>query len=396
MSTLSSKLILILFLARLLPANELGMFTLVSTSIGYLIYIVGLELYTYTNRELIKETKNPEFILKNQFFTYLVAYAIIICFFYFFNLVTKTISLKIFFLAALLLFLEHLSQEFYRIYISLSKQNLASFILFIRSALWIFLAIPIISINSSLRSVEVILAFWIFGSFFSCLISIYYMSKIINQWSQKIDYDWLRKGILVALPFLISTLATKALFTIDKYWLAYLTNLDTVAAYAIYLSISMAIVAFLDASVFSFIYAEIIKSKKSPTDFRKNFRKLIKQTTIVTIPCILILMLITHPLIQFINKPIYLESIWMLPWSLAVAFFSILGLIPQYALYALEKDNHITASNIISFLVFLIITFLLSSSHPQEAVLVGLLSSTIFSAITKIISLVLISPRDYL
>lgn len=53
-STLASKFLLIFFLARFLEPSELGVYGLFAATIGYSLYLLGFDFYTYTTRELLK------------------------------------------------------------------------------------------------------------------------------------------------------------------------------------------------------------------------------------------------------------------------------------------------------------------------------------------------------
>ncbi|EGN4249425.1 polysaccharide biosynthesis protein, partial [Salmonella enterica] len=65
--TLLTKFIFIILLARFLQTSDLGLYGLISAAVGYGIFIVGFEFYTYSTREIINSHKgNLFFILKNQ------------------------------------------------------------------------------------------------------------------------------------------------------------------------------------------------------------------------------------------------------------------------------------------------------------------------------------------
>ncbi|HDL8116157.1 TPA: oligosaccharide flippase family protein, partial [Yersinia enterocolitica] len=65
--TLFIKFVFILFLAKYFTPEDVGRFGYVTAAIGYLIYFVGFEFYTYSCRELIKEKREAIFsIIANQ------------------------------------------------------------------------------------------------------------------------------------------------------------------------------------------------------------------------------------------------------------------------------------------------------------------------------------------
>lgn len=65
--TLGSKFLLIFFLARFLEPAELGLYGLLVATIGYALYLLGLDFYTYSTREILKRERNEwGGLLKNQ------------------------------------------------------------------------------------------------------------------------------------------------------------------------------------------------------------------------------------------------------------------------------------------------------------------------------------------
>ena len=54
--TLVSKFSLIFVLAKYLDAAELGLYGLVVATVTYSLYLVGLDFYSYSNREIIKSS----------------------------------------------------------------------------------------------------------------------------------------------------------------------------------------------------------------------------------------------------------------------------------------------------------------------------------------------------
>ncbi|EED0221555.1 TPA: polysaccharide biosynthesis protein, partial [Escherichia coli] len=59
--TLLTKFIFIVLLARLLPSTDLGVYGLINAAVGYGIFVVGFEFYTYSTREIINSQKNRLF-----------------------------------------------------------------------------------------------------------------------------------------------------------------------------------------------------------------------------------------------------------------------------------------------------------------------------------------------
>ncbi|WP_416637729.1 hypothetical protein [Pseudomonas sp. OHS18] len=96
----------------------------------------------------------------------------------------------------------------------------------------------------------------------------------LGGWARKVDVKWLWRGVKIALPLLLATLAFRGIFTFDRYLASALLNLEFVAVYVLFIGVAGSLLAFLDAAVFSFAYPSLIESfkKQQPASFKYNMR----------------------------------------------------------------------------------------------------------------------------
>ncbi|HIC77736.1 MAG TPA: hypothetical protein EYP02_01010, partial [Sulfurovum sp.] len=162
-----SKFLLIVYLAKLLPTADLGIYGLLVASIGFAVLFLGFDYYTYSNRELLSVSKDEwSSVIVNQIYAYLPLYVIFIpiaFLLYFYDVLPN--GYFIWFL--LLLLLEHISIEQNRLLNTMQKQLSASFVLFFRSGLWVLFVMPLIIYIEQFRTLEVILNAWLLGVLFS-------------------------------------------------------------------------------------------------------------------------------------------------------------------------------------------------------------------------------------
>lgn len=373
--TLISKFILLFFLAKYLEPDKVGLYGLFTATISYAFYFLGFEFYTFSNREIVKNSRtNWAPLLKSQAvfmtFMYIILVPFLVLIFTF-----KLLPFEIAGYFFVLLVLEHLSQEFNRIFVAMTKPLLASLILFIRSGLWVYFLVSAMYWTTDFHDLKYVFQFWIFGSFAACLASAMYIYSLkLPGWSLAVDKTWIKRGCLKAAPFFLASAAIRGIFTIDRYWFESLTDLKTVGAYVLFMSLSNALISFLDSGVFVFAYPQLIKAheNKAMGEFHLKMKKLLKLVFGLLVVSSLLIYFGTTPLLQILGKPHYIEFQWILPSLLLATSIFCLGLIPQYGLYAQEKDRHIIISNVISFLVFIIITGFLSQFVKEWAVLIAL------------------------
>ena len=373
--TLASKFLLIFLLARFLKPEELGLYGLLVATIGYALYLLGFDFYAFTTRELLKRKRNEwGGLLKDQGTLSAVLYGFflpLLCLTFYTGLLPW--SLAGWFFA--LLVLEHLAQELIRLLIAISEQLLASMVLFLRSGIWAVAVAGLMFIEPESRTLDFVLGAWALGGLFAVLLGIYRISRLnIGGWHKSVDWRWIGKGLKIAIPLLVATLAVRAVFTLDRYWFEALAGLDVLGAYVLFMGLSNALMSFLDAGVFAFSYPGLITAHSGgdALAFRRGLHKLLVQTLVLSTAFSAVALLLIGPLLQWLDRPLYIDQQRLFPWILLATVLYAVGMVPHYALYAQGHDRPIIQSHIASILVFIPITWLLSLYSPLLAVPLGL------------------------
>lgn len=397
-ATLASKFLLVFTLAGLLDPTDLGLYGLITVTIAYAVFPLGFDFYTYTARELLKhERLEWGKLLKDQAVLHLILYTLVLPFL----LLLFELDLLPWHLAGwffMLLILEHINQELIRLLIAMSEQLTASIVLFIRSGGWAIAISVLMFVEPDTRSFESVLVSWSIGGILAFFLAVYRINCLqLSRWSEKINWGWILKGLKVAVPFVVATLALRAILTIDRFWFEELQGLETLGAYVLFIGISGALISFLDAGVFSFNYPILIAAH-SRGDFL-GFKTCLKQifwlTILLTSSFTITTMLVVEPLLMLINKPIYMEHIWLFPWLLATTVLYVLSMIPHYALYAQEMDAPIIYSHLAALFVFVATTWAFSVKFPDLAVLLGLTMAFALLLTVKTWSFYLLTPKKY-
>jgi O-antigen/teichoic acid export membrane protein len=374
-ATLASRFLLIFFLARFLEPAQLGLYGLLTATVGYSLYLLGFDFYTFTTREVLKRERHEwGGLLKDQGALSLVLYAV------FMPLLSLIFiqgvlpwSLAGWFFA--LLILEHLNQELGRLLVAISEQLLASVVLFIRQGTWAIGITALMASEPATRSLNYVLGAWTVAGLLAVWVGAYRLSQLgIAGWHKKIDWKWIATGLKVSIPFLVATLAIRGVFTLDRYWLQSLGGLEMVGAYVLFMGIAGSLMAFLDAGVFAFSYPGLINAhqKKQPALFRHNLVQLLVLTCLLTVAFAFVSLLLLSPLLGWLGNPLYVAQQNLYPWLLVTMVLYALGMVPHYALYAQGLDRPIIQSHIASLFLFVIATWLFSQRWPLLAVPLGL------------------------
>lgn len=396
--TLASRFLLIFFLARFLEPAELGLYGLLTATIGYSLYFLGFDFYTFTTREILKRERHEwGGLLKNQAALSLVLYAVFI----------PLLSL-VFFKGLLpwrfagwffaLLVLEHLNQELGRLLVAISEQVFASVVLFLRQGTCAIAVTALMAVEPATRSLDYVLGACTVAGLVAALAGAYRLTQLhIAGWQKKIDWSWIAAGLKISIPFLVATLAIRGVFTLDRYWLQSLGGLDVLGAYVLFISIGGALMAFLDAGVFAFGYPGLIGAyqKKQPALFYKSVRMMLLQTGMLSVVFSVVSLLLLSPLLSWLGNPLYVAQQNLYPWVLTAMILYTLGMVPHFALYAQGLDRPIIHSHIASLFVFLIATWLCSQRWPLLAVPLGLCAAFALILLWKTWTFFKFTPLQY-
>lgn len=385
--TLASRFLFIFFLAKFLTPQEVGLYGLVTASVAYSLYLVGLDFYTFTTREFAsKDKKYWGGLLKDQALLSLGLYSIVLptlSLIFVFGVLPWNVA-KWFFI---LVVLEHICQELTRLFVATSEQVAASIVLFLRQGTWALAVVAIMFADEYSRQLNVVFAAWVISCLLALAFSIFKLRSMgLGAWDSKIDRQWIWKGIKIAVPFLIATLAIRGVFTIDRYWLAHLAGLDIVGAYVLFIGISGTLMAFLDAGVFSFSYPSMINAANRQDEqlFSAKVREMIALTIIFCLVFLVISLLLLPYLLDWLGKEVYLNNYSIFYWLLAATIINAFSMIPHYGVYARKHDRAIIRSHIIALPIFIATSTLLSLLTAVYAVPIGLCITQLFILIWKL------------
>lgn len=396
--TLLSKFLFVFFLGRYLEPDELGLYGLVAATITYAMSLIGLDFYIFTTREILKHDKTKwGGLLKDQSAILLILYLI------FFPLLSllffkEFLPWSVFVWFYLLLFLEHVNQEFTRFYVTISDQLVSSALLFFRGGLWSIIAIVFMIKDESLRNLEFTFFSWTIGGLLALSLSIVRLMQLnICGWEKKIDWNWIITGLKISIPFLIATIALRGVFTFDRYLIEAFSGLELVGAYVIFIGLCNSLISFLDAGVISFMYPDLISNwqKKAPKEFSRSVIKLFVQTFLMTFAFSIISLIVLKPLLNWINNPFYLEKMNLFFWILLGMAMNALSMAPHYVLYAQGKDRPIITSHILSLLIFSSSTWLFSYHSKELSVPLGLCCTFFIVFLLKMWAFFRMTPIEY-
>lgn len=356
MVALAAKFASIFLIARFLAPADFGMYGLVAAGVAYATYAAGADFYTYSNRELIcTEQDDQGRILRHQAIAHGLVYAVVIpliVVLFAFGLLPWTVFW--WFLA--LVVVEHFGQELGRLLVALGHAPAAALLLLCRTGLWPLAVVLVMWWQPELRTLAIVLECWVASS----VVGVAFAMQVIGRkglrgWLGATDWAWIRKGFRVAGWFLIGSLALRALFSADRFWMDSTTNPEVLGAYVFHMSIAGALPALMEAGVFAFEYPAMVASYPDMTRserLRHAARLLLKVGLLSAAYCVLVALILPSAL-DLVNQPEYGRHSFFLIAGMAAMALYVASLVPHFALYAMRRDREIVIGNILALLFFL-------------------------------------------
>lgn len=374
-TTLCTRFLFVFFLARYVTPASVGYYGLFTATVGYALYLVGLDFYTYNTRELLRVPREQHGrMIRDQAVLAAGLYAL------FLPLAWVLLSqagwptgLSYWFIPILLL--EHVNQEISRVLVVLSDQIGASVLLFIRQGSWALAIVAIMTWDDTTHNLQPVMAAWAVAGAGAAALGIYKLACAgMGGWRSPIDWSWIRRGVVISVSFLSATLALRALQIVDRYWLKALVDIDAVGAYVLFTGIASTLLVFLDAGVFTFSYPELIRlHQQGQRDaMQRQLRTMLLHTLLVAVGFSIVSWFVLPYLLTWIHNPVYTHYLWLYPWVLSATVVNAVGMVPHYGLYARGVDRPIIRSHIAALIVFPLTVWGLSRIQPVLAVPLGL------------------------
>lgn len=351
-ATLILRFFLVFFLAKFLEPSDVGVYGLVGSAVAFSLYIIGLDFYVYSSRELLAiERKIWGRYLKGQAALVIVMYSFFLAamfFVYEYGLYSKEIVAWL----SLLALLELCCQELNRLHIVTAEPLFSSFVLFVRQGLWIVVVLLLMVVSDERRTINTVFVCWSVACILSLALSTIRLSQLsLGGWSQTIDWVWVRSGVKTALLFLVGTLFVKAILTFDRFYFEFFAGRDLVGVYVFFMGVATALFSFLDAGVFVFAYPELVKcvNEKKFHVFRKAIFSLLVQVCALSLAFIVVSSISIPWLVEWISRPVYAQHSSLYFWLLTAMVLYGLSMVSHFGLYALRKDTHILIAHVFGF-----------------------------------------------
>jgi O-antigen/teichoic acid export membrane protein len=356
-STMISKFLLLLVMARYLPASDVGIYGLFAGTVAIAVYVLGLDFYVYNTREILAHDGVDRVVLiRDQLIFHGIAYAVVL-----------PLLLGVFvgrfipwqyigWFYGVLVF-EHLSQESYRILIILSRPIAANIVLSLRTGAWIWPIVAGLLLVDRTRGIGWILGGWLIGAAVSVVLAAGYLSRLpwAAAWRALVGWRAMRAAVVGAVPFFVGTLALRGVEYTDRYFVEHYAGSSLVGVYTFYWSIASVVQTLVLTGVIEILYPRIVEAYQNGEMAR--YRALMRRMALGSATAIVfggsVVVSAIIPVLHIVRRPLYAANIGVLWLLLASAVVSIAAWIPRYALYVRRRDLLLLLANVVGLVTSL-------------------------------------------
>jgi O-antigen/teichoic acid export membrane protein len=396
---LGSRFVFVSVLARYLLPNDVGAYGLVTATVAYVVYALGMDMYTYTTREIIAAEPTLWRSYITSHFTFL---ALVAC-------VVLPLALVIFAAGLLpwgligwfylVLVTEHLGYEIDRLLVALARQMDASVVILIRQAMLPTVMVPLLALSTVGRNLDLVFALWAGFNAVAIVVGAVLIVRRtrVDGASFRIDWGWIRWGTRISLPFLIGTLCLRFMFTADRQLVGAVDGLDVLAAYTLAMTVANGMGSVLSVGVHQFAYPNLVKrfADGDHAGFAGGMRILWLQTAGIVVIVALVVFFAGGIITSVLHEPIYGEYWWLVPTAVLVLGLFNFSMVPHYGLYAMRADRSILLVTVLSAVIFAGVTALALGVGAEGvvAVLIGLAGASTWLLLAKSVAFQLMLTR---
>lgn len=383
---LGTRLVLLVVLARLLEPADVGLYGLVAATVSFGILIIGGDFYTFSHRELLSGShKNWWFVIQHHLIAISLLYVFVLPLagtVFWLNLLPGWVGPFLF----LILVGEHMAQELYRLLVVMGRQLIASVILVLRMAAWVWIFIPIIWFDIYPASLKALFVAWIAGLISAVAFGATIVIKDIpDRRLVGVDRRWLLQGFKIGAIFLAGTICLRLLFTLDRYLVEYFSAPDYLAVYVVYSGLAMTIQSVVDPAIFAFLYPRAVAEfrRGDVTAFKKSISRMMMAATVLAVLLAALIGTCGPLIMDWTGRPLYsanFATLWIL---LCASVVFVVSMAPHYELYARSLDRSILMAHLIGVLAFIVAVYVLQSAYHGRVVPIAVLVSMISIAAIK-------------
>lgn len=357
-ASLILKFALTVFIAKFLSFDILGIYGLLMATTVMAPSLLGLAIMHVYIRDAV--TQSHEKIVKNlKFYARYISnlYFVLVVIALIYGVLADQALLALLIIS--IIFLEHINNDVYNLMLNLSKQLSSNILHFIRSGLWMLIFMVVAYNVPSLRTLEVLLIFWLSGSVISLLGFIY----IVKGWPWKLKNEpiafvpWLKKEFAFSRTMYANNVTISVGQYINHFLVLAFLGLELTGIYVFFMQISSAMSNLLMTGIGQIARPKLVKAFKENDDqYGSIYKKCMRHTIFLAIFMSVISIPVVYLVLSYvIEKPLALAWYPVFFPIIALFIFTMIRLVNDMVFYSNFRDDLILKQGLLSTILGLIL-----------------------------------------
>jgi len=359
--------------------DTLGLYNIVSVTVAWSVYVLGFEFYSFSLRQIVGEDdRTISGFVFNQLVFHLFGFVLLA------GLSPMLVAFGfipsdlLFYFVIITLF-DQLSQECYRICIALGRPQFANLLHFIKSGLWVY-PLLVLAFFEIEVTIHFILMAWLVGTLAAFVIGVIKLAmlNVLQLKIANLDIAWIRRGILVAFPFLVISAAQLTMDFSDRYLIDYFLGKSDVGVYSFFYGIANVPTTLITSVLVAGYYPKVINAYKFQDKIGQRhalIRKFLWQSIGLAISVCAIVISLIHVLLDFVEKRPLIDQINVFYLMLGQVILFSIQVVVQTILYARHEDRFLLVSAVAGALLNILLNIFLIPNFG----IIGAVISTILS-----------------
>jgi O-antigen/teichoic acid export membrane protein len=343
------KTFFIFFSAKLLSLEDFGKLALINTAISLMLSVMSINFAQYTSRLLVEKSKVLNEIYHHFLFISFTGLISLLSF----PLLIKYagIDTEIIGKFLVILYLEHILNEIFRILIPLNRIVYANVIHFLKVCSSTLFPLLIILIFKKATLVLILNTWLVTLLLFLIVLAVAHL-KLNHFRSFKFSSSFITAGLKTSTYYLAISILGRSLFTLDKFFVNHISGTSEVGIYTFYYSMAFTLQTLIETSFITPSMHEMLKSKNLKNTFYSLLFKVVSTGLVIGGG----LILAKDQILTFLNKEAFLEDFQLLYIFLIAALLFSMASATMMPLYAKKKDREILISFMLSFIIFILLS----------------------------------------
>lgn len=361
--SLVTKFMLTLYVAKFMSFEELGYYGIIGVCSIVIPIITSLSIMQMISRRAVTESYQEISLDLNYYGRFIgLIYSLII---FSSLLLSKYLNLDPIFLSIILLviLLEHLNNDFYGLFLNLSRQFQANFLHLVRTAGWMIPFIVISFFYPQIRNIEGLLIFWVLGG----IVTLFFHLWFTRSWrifsANKIEplFCWILAQFKKSKPvYFTSCLATIGQ-NINQFLITFFLGVELNGIYVFFTQVTAAASNLINTGVIQMARPKLVRAFKNlEPDYLQIYQNCMKNTAIMSFASALIMLPAMYIIVYYVvDKP--LSQTWFPLFSIALLSYilSMIADAQNLLFYSQHRDDITLKTFIVNFISVIILGIIL-------------------------------------